>query len=64
MRRCDVSMDGFFFAVASSIAFATASCDLMVKLLKFMMLVVLLLVVRYPLQVIRNSVSSCQIVWQ
>jgi hypothetical protein len=56
-------MDGFFFAVANSIAFETASCDFMVKLLKFMMLVVFQ-VVRYPLPVIRNSVSSCQIVSQ
>ena len=53
LRRCDVSIDGFFFAVASSIAFETASCDLMVKLLKFMVVVVFsLFVIRYPLFVI------------
>ena len=54
LRRCDVSTDGFFFAVANSIAFETASCDLMVKLLKFMVLWYFfsLFVIRYPLFVI------------
>ena len=58
-RRCEVSMAWFCFAVASSVAFATASCDLMVKLLKFMILSVPNLVVRNFLFAMGYCASSC-----
>jgi hypothetical protein len=63
-RRCDVSMDGFFFAVANSIAFETASCDLMVKLLKFMVVVAFYGVFVIRSLLFRTSDSSHQIVSQ